>query len=80
MVPCSSKSRFALKELGFDRSRGFIILQVALHTDTSQNGKSQKHIDVYDRAGIVAIPFCFALGIANIFHFHLIIIFSILSL
>lgn len=32
------------------------------------------------RTGVLCIFLCFALGIANIFHFHLVILFSIICL
>lgn len=34
----------------------------------------------FRRTGVICIILCFALGIANIFHFHIIIIWSIICL
>ena len=48
-------------------------------TDNLRNGRDDISDFVF-RTGVLCIILCFALGIANIFHFHWIILFSVICL
>lgn len=77
-----SKSRWARN---LEEKRGLIFstqVYTANGTSIDENGRSrsERWTDRCRRTGVLCIILCFALGIANIFHFDLVIIFSVIAM